>query len=97
MDEEKIKIALYRRECIQKGYIEEFPKQGFPTSIQAIHSYISNIFCYIEINQKSTLITRLNTVYGCNCEERLKRLRLDQPLKRAKNLLPDSTFNQIEE
>jgi hypothetical protein len=67
---------MLQERCLrQRGVNEYYPKKGIPTHTPSIISYISNLFCYLEIHEKSNFIDRINCSYGYSMIERLMRVR----------------------
>ncbi len=44
--------------------MESYPKKGIPTHTSAVISYVSNLFCFMEIHDKTNFIDRINCSYG---------------------------------
>jgi hypothetical protein len=85
LTDEKVHIFLYQRECIQMGMIEYFPDEGFPTHIFSVMSYLTNLFSFAEMNEKSEALEKIHSIYGFSYQERLTRLLRGFPTKKRSN------------
>lgn len=68
-------MMLQDRCLKQRGVNESYPKNGIPTHTPSIISYVSNLFCFLEIHEKTNFIERINCSYGYSMGERLARVR----------------------
>lgn len=89
-------MILNERLLKQRGMMELTHKKGIPTHTPSIISYVTNLFCYIELHEKASLIERINCTYGYFLEEKLKRIREKKPTKMCSQLIPESTFWRFE-
>lgn len=88
---------LTERECVQRGVMECSLKEGIPTHVPSILSYLANFFCFIDIHEKAPLVDRINCNYGYSMREKLCRLRHSLTTRRPSKLISESTFWAFEE
>lgn len=72
---------------MQRGLGEVSLKSGIPTHTPSILSYLANLFFYIEIHDKGSLVDRINWSYGYTVLERLARIRHGLPTDQKRKLI----------
>lgn len=92
LDEQTVEMMLQERYLSQRGVNNAPLKKGIPTHTPSIISYITNLFCYLEISEKGNFIDRINCSYGYSMAERLTRVRASKSTKLHSQLISESTF-----
>lgn len=96
LDEGEIEVRLKNRELRQRGILVDSLESGLPTHTHSIISYVSNLFCFIELEEENELIDNLNQNYGINPLDRLALIRNGMPQKLQNYPMDDSTFWKFE-
>lgn len=86
-------FEVQKRIAQQVNCIEIDIERGIPTNLLCILSYLSNLFCFIEVQYREQLLRGLNTPYGYYNQERFSLLIRGKSLKRTEKILPDSVYS----